>query len=188
MSEPSLHILHPYPGQDGLLAFFHTLTQPRNLCIDHVDLLILIAQFPADFLVGLPIAHVPFIQRLAALKNRFALPARLVRLPAFLFDLIFQLFEGLPFLVDLFVDGISPDIPRHPKSHQKQCRQSQQRCRPHSHTFASSSRRRDTKLPAQPSTMPTATSIRHIERGKNIMSWSSPLKRPVVPICRRNNS
>src|SRR5688572_15162427 len=186
MSKPPLHILHTEPGQDRLLPDLHPFAQARNLGVDRFDLLIFFSQLSADVLTGLPIPHVSLVQRLNSLENGLPLLARFVGLASFFFDLVFQLFQSLSLPVDFLINRIGP-CRRHQAYGDEQAEGCWRRPYP-PHTLASSNRRRDKKLPAQPRMIPTATSKRQIERGKNTVSCSSPRKRPVVRICCLNSS
>src|SRR5512134_419728 len=180
MPKSAFHVLHPQSGENGVLADLHAVAQPRDLGINRLNFLVFLPELATDFLVRLPIAHVALIERLDALKNGLPLFPRLVCLSSFLFDLVFKLFQRPSFSVDLFIDGIGGDAGRCPQPDDQHRSDPGGPAQPH--TLASSNRRSETKLPAHPRTMPTTTSSRQIESGKNIVSCSRPRNRPVVRI------
>src|SRR5689334_4841287 len=176
MSEPTLHVLNPKAGQNRLLPDLHAVPQPHNLRIDGFDFLVLFAQLAADFLLGLTVPHVPLVEGLNALEDRLAFFSRFIGLPAFFFNLVLELLERPSLFIDFIVDGIGKGAGRH------RARCEEQHGHPTngtpSHTLTSSNRLRETKLPANPRTMPTPTSSRHMDKGKNIVNCSRPRSRP----------
>src|SRR6476620_1119103 len=186
MPESSFYILNTQPRENRLLPDLHAVPQPRDLRINRLDFLIFLAQFAADLLMGLPVAHMPFVQCLYALQDGLALFPRFVRLPPLFFDLVFELFQCPAFLVDFLIDGIGGDTGR---CAQRDHQHRSNRVGPApSHTLASSNRRKETKLPAQPRTIPTPTSNRQMESGKNMVSCLEAQNRPVLRIWCRNRS
>src|SRR6476620_11054421 len=61
MPESSFYILNPQPRENRLLPDLHAVPQPRDLRINRLDFLIFLAQFATDLLLGLPVAHMPFV-------------------------------------------------------------------------------------------------------------------------------
>src|SRR6476659_8341970 len=180
MPESSLYILNTQPRENRLLPDLHAVPQPRDLRINRLDFLVFLAQFAADLLVGLPVAYMPLVQCLYTLQDGFALFPRFVRLPPLFFNLIFELLQRPAFPIDFLIDGIGGDTGRCAK-HDHQHRSNRVVPAP-SHTLSSSNRRKETKLPAQPRTIPTPTSNKQTESGKNMVSCSRPRNRPVVRI------
>jgi hypothetical protein len=95
MSEPTLHVLDPQSGENRVLPDLHAVPQAGDLRIDGLNLLVLLAQLPADLLMGLSVPHVPLVEGLETLEDRLAFFSRFIRLPAFLFKMVFKLHERL---------------------------------------------------------------------------------------------
>src|ERR1043165_683758 len=185
MPKTALHVLTSQPGQNGVLAFSYTHTQVGELRIDGLDLLIFLSQLSANVLMRLSIAQHPFVECLNSLQEGLSLFPRFIGLFAFFFDLTFELVERLAFFLNLVDDRIGNRPRRQGKTHQPPDHDSDHHPRPTPNALASPKRRIDTKLPATPSPIPTATRARQTDGGKNAMRLSSPANRPVVRICSR---
>src|SRR4029079_14614308 len=111
----------------------------------------------------LSIAQHTFVECLNPLQEGLSLFPRFIGLFAFFFDLAFWLVERLAFFLNLVDDRIGNRPRRQDKTQQPPGHDSDHHPRPIPHALASPKRRIDTKLPANPSPIPTATSARQTD-------------------------
>src|SRR5215469_15360185 len=155
MAQTPFHVLDTQARQNRIAAFVDAVLENRHLPGKRFDFLVLFSQFADDVLEGLSIFDQPFIQGLKTLQHRISLFPRLICLLAFFFDLVLELIERLPFLLDLVAQRLAPRSDRCGGIETPQDRDSEQQLPRPPHTFASPKRRKETKLPAQPSPIPT---------------------------------
>ena len=123
--------------------------------------------------------HHSFIERLNPLQQRFSFFPCFIGLFPFLFNLAFELSRVLRSFSILSEIGSATATAGQRQTQQPPDHDSDSEPTANTSCLASPKRRSDTKLPANPSPIPTAISARHTERGKKAMRLSIPLNRPV---------